>query len=235
MNRSKAANVACSPRQPVDRKLLFQSSMWKPVGVACVLAMGSAAWAGPTAHVGREITKGVGQELKKELQEEAPKIDLRKGAKDIGGGILDSVADHGSTIDRGAQNVGRELARGFFVELRNQLGPDGKGPLARSMAGAGEQGSQQLAHGIVTELAQYLPECQGSDRAVCIDALVQRYAYQSAKSAARGAADGAPPWASVFIGAAGFGGGLLASALVALLLGQRRARRELAGLRPRTV
>jgi hypothetical protein len=208
--------------------------MSKAVTVAWVLAAASAVWAGPTEHIGREVTKGVSQEVKKELKEQAPKVDLHKGARDVGNGLLDSVADHGKAINRGARDVGRDIAQGFFMELRTQLGPDGKGPLATSLANAGQNGTQQLLHGIGTELAHYLPACKGSDRAACIDAVVQRYSYEFSKSAARGAADGAPPWTTLIFAGLGFAAGLLVSAILALLIGQRRTRRELATLRPRT-
>jgi hypothetical protein len=161
-----------------------------------VLCGSAAAWAGPTEHVGRELSKGVGQELKQAAQDN--KIDLHKGAKDIGSGLAEGVAGHGKELGRGANDLGRELVRGVLTELRSQA------------------------------------LCQGPDREECLDALVERFAYAGSRAAARGAADGAPPWPSIAIGAAGFAGGLLTAALVALLLGQRRMRRQVGALRPQT-
>lgn len=205
--------------------------MNKAIATGFLLAISSVAYAGPTAHLGKELTKGVAQGVK----EEAAGVDVAKGARDVSSGIIEGVAAHGKDIDKGARDLGRAMAQGFFIELRTEMGADGKGPLATSMANAGEQGSRQLIHGVVDELSKYLPACQGDDRGACLDAMVQRYAYEGSKSAAKGAADGAPPWTTVGTAGAGFAGGLLVSAFIALLLGQRRTRRELAALRPRTV
>ncbi|MDB4967167.1 MAG: hypothetical protein JWN44_2856 [Myxococcales bacterium] len=201
--------------------------------ITVLLALSTTpAWAGPTEHVGKELTKGVGAEVKKEVGN----IDLRKGAKDVSSGVVDGLADHRSQIDKGARDLGRAMAQGFFLELRSQLGTEGKGPLAKSMADAGELGARQLIHGVAEEVTGYLPACQGADRASCLDALVQRYAYESSRAAARGAAAGAPPWPTFLFAAAGFVAGVLGSAIVALLFGQRRSRREMqAALRPRTI
>jgi hypothetical protein len=198
--------------------------------IAPSVLLATAAWAGPTAHVGKELTKGVGDEVKKEAQA----IDLQKGARQISSGMVEGVSEHGRDIDRAARELGRVMAQGFFLELRTQLGPDGEGPLAKSMAGAGEHSSGAVVHGVAQELSQYMPACHSTNRAECMDELVRRYAYVGSLAAAKGAADGAPPWPSIFIGAGGFAGGLFCSALIALLLGQRRERRRVGALNPRT-
>lgn len=204
--------------------------MTRIVVMGFVLGVSTVALAGPTAHMGRELTKGVTEEVKKE----ANGADISKGARDVSSGIIEGVSAHGHDIDKGARDLGRAMAQGFFIELRSEMGADGKGPLATSMANAGEQGSRQLVRGVVDELSRYMPTCQGEDRAACLDALVQRYAYQSSKAAARGAADAASPLTTAITAGAGFIGGLLVSAFIALLFGQRRTRREVASLRPRT-
>ncbi|HEX4456487.1 MAG TPA: hypothetical protein VIA18_00875 [Polyangia bacterium] len=206
------------------------NNMKKAAIVALVISVAGYAYAGPTAHLGKELTKGVTEQVKKE----ASGMDVEKGARDVTSGVVEGVSGHGRDIDKGARDLGRAMAQGFFLELRAEMGSDGKGPLATSMANAGEQGARQLVRGLVDEVAPLLPACQGQDRAACLDALVQRYAYESSKSAAKGAADGAPPWTTVLTASAGFAGGLLVSAFIALLVGQRRTRRELTGLRART-
>jgi hypothetical protein len=162
--------------------------------VVVALCASTAAWAGPTAHVGRELAKGVGEEVK----QSAPSVDLHRGAKEIGAGLAEGLSGHGKEVERGAESAGRALIHGLVDEARQQA------------------------------------VCTGPHREECVDALVERFAYESSRAAARGAADGAPPWPSIGIGAAGFAGGLLAAALIALLVGQRRTRRALAELRPRT-
>jgi hypothetical protein len=204
--------------------------MEKLAAMSIVLLLASFAWAGPTAHVGREMTKGATEQVKKEAQ----KIDLKKGAKDVSGGVIDGLSEHRGAVNRAARDVGREIAQGFFSELRSELGSDGKGPLATSLAAAGEVGTRRMVHGAAEEISGWLPACQGNDRAACMDALVQRYAYQSSRAAARGAGDGASPWPTVVVAGGGFLGGLICSAVIALLLGQRRTRRELSAFRPRT-
>ena len=201
--------------------------------IASLVSVGGFAWAGPTAHLGRELTKGVGQEIKKETKETTGG-NLRDGARAISSGVAEGVSEHSRDIDRGARDLGRAVAHGFFLQLEADLGADGSGPLSRTLAASGERTSGAIVRGSARELSNWLPECSGKNRADCVEMLIQRYAYVASVSAARGAVDGAPPWPSMFIGAAGFAAGLLFSAVTALLLGQRRTRRQLAALRPQT-
>jgi hypothetical protein len=164
--------------------------------IALLLASASAGYAGPTKHVGKELTKGVKEELKNPEQP----LDLEKAARDISRGLVTGLQQKDKEASAAARVLGRSIAQGFFGELRSQLGEK--------------------------------EVCEGDDRGACADALISRFTYQSARAAARGAADGASPWPSVFVFMGGVVAGLVVSALIALLLGQRRTRRELATLRP---
>jgi hypothetical protein len=74
--------------------------------------------------------------------------------------------------------------------------------------------------------------CKQDNGDECLDALVARFAYTMSRAAARGGLDGAPGLPALAIGGIGFVAGLLAAAIVALLFGQQRTRRELRQLRP---
>ena len=144
--------------------------------LATSLVTASTALAGPTAHFGRELTKGVAEGVKQKA--DTDKLDVRKISRE----------------------AGRGMAEGFFGELRSQLSS----------------------------------VCGDKPNAECLDGIARRYAYETARATARGAAAGAPPWPSLLLGGAGFVAGLLFSAIVALLFGQRRLRRELTAFKPRT-
>jgi hypothetical protein len=206
------------------------ASRWsvKFLVMAFVVSFASVSSAGPTSHVAKEATKGVAQEVKKETQN----MDLQEGARKVGSGLVAGVGEHGRAIDRGARDLGRSIAQGFLLELRTELGSDGGGPLGKSMAGAGQRGTAAAVHGIIEELS--VSACGGEDRGACIERLVQRYASASSRAAAKGAADVASPWPSIFAVAGGFAAGLLCAAIIALLLGQRRTRQQVAALRPQT-
>jgi hypothetical protein len=198
---------------------------------AVIAALAPSAWAAPTKHVGQELTKGVTGEVKKE----AANIDLQEGARKVSRGFVQGAHDARQELFDAERDAGRAVSRGALGETRDQLGADGNGPLARSMAGAGERLAAAAVHGAAQELVRELPACQGRSREACMRHYVEQYAYISSRSAARGAADGSSPWTTTTMisFAAGLVVGLITSVFIALLLGQRRLKGELTRLRPR--
>jgi hypothetical protein len=172
--------------------------MVRSVIVAALTFASAAAWAGPTKHIGKELTKGVGEEVENKVQG----LDLEKSARQLGAGLVEGVHSHDKEASASARAVGRAMAEGFAGGLRN-------------------------------ELADAFP-CEGKDRAACVDAWLGRLSYATSHAAALATADAATPWPSVLMFIGGVVSGLVAATLVALLLGQRRIRREQMALRPRT-
>ena len=169
--------------------------MVRSVIVAVLAFASAAAWAGPTKHIGKELTKGVGAEVENKMQEG----DLETGARQVGAGLVEGVHSRDKEATASARAVGRAMAEGFAGGLRN-------------------------------ELVDAFP-CEGKNRATCIDDWLGRLSYAASHGAARATADAASPWPSVLTFIIGLASGIVGAAIVALLFGQRRIRREQATLR----
>jgi len=166
--------------------------------VTALSILSAPAWAGPTKHVGKELTKGVGEEVKNQ----ASQLDIEKGARQVGGGLVSGIHAHDKDASATARVVGRAMAEGF-------------------LSGVQEHMSDAF-------------DCRGSSDAACIDKWVNHLSYTAANAIARGGAEGAPPWPSVLVFAFGLATGLVAAAIVALLMGIRRIRRaQTSALQPR--
>ena len=107
-----------------------------------------------------------------------------------------------------------------------QLGPDGQGPLADSLARTGERVSGAAAaaamSGIGRELARLFPECDGPDRMDCIERRFQQGARTTAASVTSGVNESIGWRLLLLMFLLGAGGGLLGAWLWSLRQVRRR-------------
>jgi hypothetical protein len=105
--------------------------------------------------------------------------------------------------------LGGKFSEGFTLgmskQLQSELGPNGDGPLAKTLAAVTEQMSGAAANGIAQGLTPALGDCGGADRNECTDRRVQ----QLGRSAAVGFAQGLGSTMKIPFLVAGFFVGIL--------------------------
>lgn len=114
-----------------------------------------------------------------------------------------------------AAQLAREAAQGaaqaFVAVLSQQLGPDGDGPLARTIAASGERIAGASARGVSAEVSGLFPACQdaqGADRASCIQSQIEAFSRAASAGAVQGMGRSLVPLAIAFVA------GLLIAVLV---------------------
>jgi hypothetical protein len=95
-------------------------------------------------------------------------------------------AAYGTPLGTFGNDFSAGLALGLSRQLQLELGPDGSGPLGKSLAGLAAEVSGAAATGVVSELSPVDGECRGPDRKGCVD----RRVYDVSRIAALGVADG---------------------------------------------
>jgi len=89
-------------------------------------------------------------------------------------------------IELVSAQAARAFAAAFSQELVLQLGTQGEGPLAQSLAATGREMSASAMAGASDELGALFPECVGSERARCIE----RRLADLSRAASTGVAEG---------------------------------------------
>src|SRR6185436_18213048 len=95
-------------------------------------------------------------------------------------------AAYGTPVGAFGGDFSTGLALGLSRQLQLELGPDGSGPLGKSLAGLAQEMSGAAANGVVTEFSPVAGDCGGPDRKACVD----RRVYDVSRLAAVGVADG---------------------------------------------
>ena len=138
----------------------------------------------------------------------------RAATSGVAKGLTGSQENKGAMADRLTQS----LVAAFSRELIVQLGPEGEGPLARSLAAASQQLAASTLRGLRTELA---PDCQEAGDTRCLERRLQALGRATSIGVAEGLASSFG-WIPLL---AGFLAGLLVAAVVALLAARLGARR----------
>jgi hypothetical protein len=126
------------------------------------------------------------------------------------------------------ESATRTAADGMTSQLIEQLGPDGQGPLGRSLANTGHQITAAIVRdvmgGVGNELAALGPECYGVDRATCIQQRLHAMARSTAAGFTAGVKDNLG-WQFLLLA---FAAGTVAGALGSWLWsrGHSRSRRR---------
>ena len=186
-------------------------------------------------HVGKKAAAGAVAELKQ--QREAAEADPNRvpPARVAGEHAVEGAV---SALDAPEQ---REAIRRLIAEavstattiavddathrLIAQLGPDGQGPLADSLARTGERVSASIVGGVGNELSGLVPECVGPDRMDCIQRRLQLTARSTASSFTSGVKDSIGWQLLVAVFGLGACGGVLGAWLWSLRPVRRRTFR----------
>lgn len=121
-------------------------------------------------------------------------------------------------VSTAATTAVRDATQQFIA----QLGPDGQGPLAVSLARTGERISASAVGSLGSGLAALVPECAGPDQMGCIERRLQQTARTTAASFTTGIKDSVG-WHILLIAfALGVGGGAIGAWLWSSMRGIRR-------------
>jgi hypothetical protein len=172
-----------------------EQALRRCAGGLVVLIAVAGAQASCAHRIGKEAAAGAVAELKQRAAENPEGAPMRiAGANAVEGAIaaLDTPEQR-AKIQRlvteavsAAATTAVEDATRLFVA---QLGPDGQGPLAVSLARTGERISASAVGSVGGELAALVPECAGPDQLGCIERRLQQTARTTAASFTTGVKD----------------------------------------------
>ncbi|MBS2030758.1 MAG: hypothetical protein JST54_22830 [Deltaproteobacteria bacterium] len=136
----------------------------------------------PTEVIANNVTKGALEMLTQPPQLERQRLlagTLSLGAIDallaprsgaeVGG---QPGAIHATAFEQLGDQFGNAFAASLGRQLILVLGPEGNGPLARSVAATTEHATEGAARGIDEAASHFADRCQGKDRQTCMDQLV---------------------------------------------------------------
>jgi len=198
------------------------------VAIACV-AVGCAG------RISQNATEGALAGLKKEADAQ-PVPPAHQIAENAVRGVVDTL-DEPAERARIDKIVAQAVSTAATAAVENatrqliaDLGPDGRGPLAVSLARTGEEMSAATVSRLGSELAALAPECAGPDPLGCIEQRLQRTARATAASFSAGVRE-TLGWQLILV-AFGLGavGGVLGTWLWSVLQDRQGRRR---GLRTR--
>lgn len=194
-----------------------------------LVAAALAGFAPACAHrMGKEAAKGAVAELRQQSAENSGERPMHiAGANAVKGAVeaLDAPEQR-AAIDRmitqAVSAAATSAVRDATQQFIEQLGPDGQGPLAVSLARTGERVSASAVGSVGSELAALLPECAGPDQMGCIERRLQQTARTTAASFTAGIKDSVG-WHFLLIAfALGVGGGAIGAWLWSSVRGVRR-------------
>jgi hypothetical protein len=127
-------------------------------------------------------------------------------------------AGYGAPIGAFGNDFSAGFALGMSRQLQLELGPDGSGPLGKSLSGLAQEMSGAVTNGVVAELSPVDKDCAGPDRKGCVD----RRVYDMSRVAAVGFADGVAHSLRLPVLVLTFAGGFVI-ALIAMAAFRRRS------------
>ena len=201
-------------------------------GRGLVVVAALAALAPACAHrIGQKAAEGAVTELKKqsaEHPEEAPMQIAAANAVEGAVRALDTPEERAAIermITQAVSAAATTAVRDATQQFIEQLGPDGRGPLAVSLVRTSERISSSAVGSVGSELAALLPECTGPDQMSCIERRLQQTARTTAASFTTGIKD-SMGWHFLLIAfALGVGGGAIGAWLWSLRPVRRRTFR----------
>jgi hypothetical protein len=130
-----------------------------------------------------------------------------------------------SLVERASRDSAAAFAAAFAEELRRELGPDGRGPLATTLGATAAQVSGGAVQGARGELDAFFPGCEGQDRRVCLEAGVRSLGKAAAVGFVEGMVESAS-WGLVALAFLVGVAAVLAAQGTARLLRRRPAERR---------
>jgi hypothetical protein len=202
------------------------------------------------ATVARHTTEGALEAIREDKEQFAEETNAasRRTAEEITRGALEGLSrpePGGAMAASGTGGAGpgpgpggrgpvpslaSQITQAFSAELERQLGPEGTGPLARSLSATAGQVAVSVVQQSRDELGTLFPECgglQGEEARACRDTRLAQLGASFSRGAAQGLVQAVRPWLLLLT----FAGGLLVGLLLFLALSVARVPREPA---PRT-
>jgi hypothetical protein len=200
-------------------------------GFAFVVAI-ACCHTGCAQHIGKKAAEGAVTELRRQSAEGAQK-PAHAIAENATLGVVDTLDDPAQRerIDRLVSEAVAAAAAAAVEKAAQQLvaelGPNGQGPLAVSIARTGENLSAATVGRVGSELVALAPECAGPDPLACIEKRLQQTARTTAASFSAGVRE-TLGWQLLLV-AFGLGavGGVLGTWLWSLLHERQERRRSL--------
>lgn len=197
-----------------------------------VLVVGFAGAQASCAHrIGKQAAQGAAEEMKRQSAESPDGPPVKVAAANAVEGAVGALdtPEQRARIQRMVQEAVSAAAttavQDASRQLIAQLGPDGQGPLAISLARAGEHISTSAVGSVGSELAALVPECAGPDQLSCIERRLQQTARTTAASFTSGVKDSLGWHVLLIVFALGLSSGVLGAWLWSLRWVRRRSLR----------
>jgi hypothetical protein len=163
-----------------------------------LVALGSLPWA-CAARIGQQAAEGAMKTMREETANPSGTPPAQLAAERAVKGAITALDDPEQKaliqkmVAEAVAAVTRTMVEDASAELVDQLGEDGSGPLAVSLSQTGQRVSASVAGGVVSgvgsELAALLPECNGPNRAACLQQRLQEATRTTAASFSKGVRD----------------------------------------------
>ena len=200
-------------------------------GLALIVAI-ACVQSGCARHVGKQAAEGAATELRRQA-EARPEKPAHEAAENAVVGVVDALDDPAqraridSLIAQAVSAAATAAVEKATRQLVAELGSDGEGPLAVSLARTGERASAAAVGGVGSELIALAPECAGPDPLGCIERRLQQTARSTAASFSAGVRE-TLGWQLLLVAfALGAVGGVLGTWLWSLLHERQERRRAL--------
>lgn len=199
-----------------------------------LVALGSLPWA-CAERIGQKAAEGAMKTMREEAANPTGTPAAELAAERAVNGAINALDDPAQQariqkmVSEAVAAVTRTMVEDASAELVAQLGPDGSGPLAASLSQTGQRVSASVAGGVVggvsAELATALvPECNGPNRAACLQQRLQEATRSTAASFSKGVRDSIG-WQFLLLAfVLGAAGGALGSWLWSLRVARRSWR-----------
>jgi hypothetical protein len=193
------------------------------VAIACVHP-------GCAQHIGKQAAEGAANELRRQA-EARPEKPAHEAAENAVVGVVDALDDPAqraridSLIAQAVSAAATAAVEKATRQLVAELGSDGDGPLAVSIARTGQRVSAAAVGGVGGELIALAPECAGPDPLGCLEKRLQQTARSTAASFSAGVRE-TLGWQLLLVAfALGAVGGMLGTWLWSLLHERQERRR----------
>jgi hypothetical protein len=163
-----------------------------------LLALGSLPWA-CAERMGQKAAEGAMKSMREEAANPTGPPPSQVAAERAVKGAINALEDPEqqarikTMVSEAVAAVTRTMVEDATAELVAQLGEDGSGPLAVSLSQTGQRVSASVTGGVVSgvgsELAGLIPECNGPNRAACLQQRLQETTRTTAASFSKGVRD----------------------------------------------
>jgi hypothetical protein len=185
---------------------------------------------GCAQHIGKQAAQGAATELRRQA-EARPEKPAHEAAENAVVGVVDALDDPAqraridSLIAQAVSAAATAAVEKATRQLVAELGSNGEGPLAVSIAKTGERAAAAAVGGVGSELSALAPECAGPDPLGCLEKRLQQTARSTAASFSAGVRE-TLGWQLLLVAfALGALGGMLGTWLWSLLHERQERRR----------